>query len=306
MRHLPSLNALRAFEATARLGRMTVAATELSVTHGAISRQIKALEDQLGCKLLEGPKNRLALTETGKRLLPSLTTGFDHIARGIQEVSDVDATSLNVSCLGTLTMRWLIPRLHRFQAREPDIEVRLSAADGPVDFQRHHFDVAIRVGTDPWPADANVTTLFEEVVGPVLSPRLLPRSGRCDLQRLSAQPKLHTKTRPSAWTDWCARTGIKKLPASGPTFEHFYFALEAATGGLGAAIAPWPLVIDDVRAGRLIAPFGFIDSGLRYVALRRQRSGRLAQRFVSWLVAEGKALPAPHLRAISTQDRSGL
>ncbi len=107
MNSLPSLNALRAFEATARLGRMTLAAEELAVTHGAISRQIKMLEGQLGCKLLEGPRNRLALTEAGKRLLPSLTSAFDQINRGVAEISPRGSRFLDVSCLGTLTMRWL-------------------------------------------------------------------------------------------------------------------------------------------------------------------------------------------------------
>lgn len=293
MKSLPSLNALRAFEATARLGRMTLAAEELSVTHGAISRQIKTLEEQLGCKLLEGPKNRLTLTDAGALLLPALTTGFDCIERGVREVSDTGSSSLDVSCLGTLTMQWLIPRLHRFHRLEPQTDIRLSADDGPVDFQRHRYDVAIRVGADDWPAGATVTTLFEERVGPVLSPRLLPRSGRCDLHKLAALPKLHTKTRTWAWADWCARTGAKGLTMSGQTFEHFYFALEAATSGLGVAIAPWPLVIDDVQAGRLVAPFGFVDSGQRYVVLQRSRSGKLARKFVSWLASEGKTLPAP-------------
>jgi LysR family glycine cleavage system transcriptional activator len=291
MRKLPSLNALRAFEAAARLGRMTIAAEELSVTHGAISRQIKALEAQLGRKLFEGPKNRLVLTEAGKILLPVLTSAFEQIGRGVQEAAEIDAGVIDVSCVGTLTMRWLIPRLHRFKAQQPAIDIRLSADDGPVDFMRQSFDVAIRVGRDGWPADAILVPLFAEQIGPVMSPRLL--SGVKPHDELLRLPKLHTRTRVWAWSDWCARSHKSGVAMDGQYYEHFYFGLEAATAGLGIAIAPWQLVVDDMTAGRLVAPFGFIDSGQTYVALRRDRRDKPAEAFVAWLADEAAAMPVP-------------
>jgi LysR family glycine cleavage system transcriptional activator len=170
-RKLPSLNALRAFEAAGRHGRMTMAADELNVTHSAISRQVQLLEDGLGVPLFEGPKNRLRLTDAGKTLLAGLTSAFDQIDMSVRSVADAEDGALDVSCPGTFTMRWLIPRLYRFQADHPHIDVRLTASSRPVDFGRDGFDIAIRVGAAPWPEGADVIPLFPEQTGPVLSPR---------------------------------------------------------------------------------------------------------------------------------------
>ena len=107
---------------------------------------------------------------------------------------------------------------------------------------------------------------------------------------------IHTRTRRNAWTDWAARVGWKAGALPGREFEHFYFVLEAAISGLGIAIAPWQLVIDDVAAGRLVAPFGFVPSGQAYVVLRRRRRNKKAEAFVRWLVEEAATLPAPEIR----------
>ena len=290
-RRLPSLNALRAFEAAGRLGRMTLAAEELGVTHGAVSRQVRHLEAVLGARLFEGPKNRLALTDAGRALLPHLTAALDLMEAGVRGVADEEAGTLDVSCLGTLTMRWLIPRLHRFQADHPGVEVRLSASDAPVDFARERYDVAIRVTDQALPEDASVTELFAEAVGPVLAPALaegLALAGAADLARA---PLLHTRTRPDAWPAWAKAVGWNAPDLAGPEYEHFYFVLEAATAGLGACVAPWPLVIDDVAAGRLAAPFGFRPSGQTYVAVRRPRRSRKAQDFCAWIAKEAETMP---------------
>lgn len=283
-RHIPSLNALRAFEAAGRLGRMTLAANELNVTHSAISRQVQNLEDVLGVPLFEGPKNRLRLTEAGVTLLAGLGTAFDQIDASVRSVADTDEGPLDVSCPGTFTMRWLIPRLYRFQTDYPNIDVRLTASSKPVDFERDGFDVAIRVGDPPWPAGADVIALFPEQIGPVLA--AAPAAGQ--VESLHGFPELHTRTRPSAWPDWQARSG--RSIAAGPRvdYEHFYFMLEAARAGLGVCAAPWPYVADDIKAHRLVAPFGFIDSGHSYVALRRSRRNRKASLFCDWLQAEAE------------------
>jgi DNA-binding transcriptional LysR family regulator len=295
-RRLPSLNALRAFEAAARLGRMTDAARELGVTHGAVSRQVRALEDVMGIKLFEGPKNSLVLTESGVLLLPELTASLDRIERAVLAISDIEAGALDVSCLGTFTMRWLIPRLHRFQSASPHVEVRLSADDQTVDFARQNFEVAIRVGDSGWPKDAIVVRLFEEAVGPVASSLLLRGRKINSPEDLAALPLLHTRTRRHAWPDWAARVGWDAGVLPGHEFEHFYFMLEAGVSGLGIAIAPWQLVTDDIAAGRLVAPFGFVPSGQAYVALRRRRRNKKAEAFVRWLVEEAAALPPPDFR----------
>jgi LysR family glycine cleavage system transcriptional activator len=292
-RTLPSLNALRAFEAAARLGRMTDAARELGVTHGAISRQVRSLESAMGVTLFEGPKNKLVLTESGALLLPDLTASLDRIERAVLTIADLADGALDVSCLGTFTMRWLIPRLHRFQDAHPQVEVRLSTDQQTVDFARQSFDVAIRVGNTGWPADAIVTTLFDETIGPVASLSLLRGREIKAPEDLSGLPLLHTRTRRNAWTDWAARVRWETDRLAGREFEHFYFMLEAATSGLGVAIAPWQLVTDDIVAGRLVAPFGFVPSGQAYVVLQRKRRNRKAEALVRWLVQEAATLPVP-------------
>lgn len=278
------LNALRAFEAAGRHGRMARAAEELNVTHSAISRQVQQLEDLLGVALFEGPKNALRLTDAGRTLLSGLTSAFDQIDMSVRMVADSEDGPLDVSCLGTLTMRWLIPRLHRFQEVHSSIEVRLTASDNPVDFERDGFDVAIRVGRDPWPDGCALMPLFGEQVGLVVAPALWEQAG----ENPANIPALHTKTRLFAWTAWLERSGMDIEPTAGTEYEHFYFMLEAATAGLGMCIAPWPLVSDDIRAGRLLAPFGFTDSGQHYVALRRARQHRKSLLFCEWLQREAE------------------
>ncbi|MDQ0474264.1 LysR substrate-binding domain-containing protein [Labrys wisconsinensis] len=287
-RRIPSLNALRAFEAAGRHGRMTLAADELAVTHSAVSRQVQHLENVLGVPLFEGPKNGLRLTEAGTRLLSGLVSAFDQIDMAVRQVADMPDGPLDVSCPGTFTMRWLIPRLYRFQAAHPGIEVRLTSSSRPVDFARDGFDVAIRVGAGPWPQGAEVVPLFGEQTGPVLAPALAQSAPR-DLAGVAV---LHSRTRRRAWPDWCARSGTPGGHAPGIEYEHFYFMLEAASAGLGVCIAPWPFVADDVRSGRLAAPRGFIASGQDYVALRRARRHRKSSLFCAWLQDEARDFAA--------------
>lgn len=281
-RRLPSLNALRAFEAAGRHGRMTLAAEELNVTHSAVSRQIQHLEEVLGVPLFEGPKNRQRLTEAGSQLLSGLVQAFDQIDLSVRSVADTEDGPLDVSCPGTFTMRWLIPRLYRFQAAYPDIEVRLTASARPVDFARDGFDVAIRVGTAPWPKGADIIPLFPEQTGPVLTPSLSAMVEK----GFAGIAQLHTRTRLRAWPDWLARSAFASSAGPSVEYEHFYFMLEAASAGLGVAIAPWPYVTDDIRFGKLSAPLGFRESGHEYVALRRARRHRKSSLFCDWLKAE--------------------
>ena len=144
-RNMPPLTALRAFEAFARLGRMGLAADELCVTHGAISRQVRSLERECGVRLTQGPRNSLRLTEAGTRLAASLGEAFDGIERSFLSLRASADRELHVSCVGTLAMRWLIPRLAGFHALHPGLSIRVTEAYGPVDFGRDQFDAAIRL-----------------------------------------------------------------------------------------------------------------------------------------------------------------
>ncbi len=300
-RRLPPLNALRAFEAAARLGRMTAAADELSVTPGAISRQVRQLEQHLGVPLFDGSKARPTLTPAAQALQPVLTTAFAHIANAVREISDHSQGPLDVACFSTFTVKWLIPRLFDFQTRHPGIEVRLRTTDASPDAHHLHGDLVITAEEVTGARDAHKQQrLFPEHLGPVLSPELalqMPLHQPADLADPALQAlRLHTRTRRNAWAMWGAAVGVSVPPPSQavPEFEHYYFTLEAAVRGLGIAIAPWHLVVDDVQAGRLVAPLGFVASGYDYV-LHRRASGTLhrVDVFCAWLHAQAAATPAP-------------
>jgi len=286
-RNLPPLNALRAFEAFARQGRMTAAAEELCVTHGAISRQIKLLESAMGQRLVEGPRNRLKLTAPGLRLAESLTQAFDLIEQAAPAPA---AGALHVSCLGTLAMRWLIPRLPRFLEREPRTQVRITESHRPVDFRADDVDLALRVWPNPfaWPAEAEITPFLDHAHGPVLSPELMGSDppSPAELARL---PRLHTRSYMPAWSEWAAQMGIELGPAAvDREFDHTFYMLEAAIAGLGVAISPEIYVAKELAQGRLVAPFGFVQTSVRYaVLLPREGARPAARRFRDWLAEEG-------------------
>lgn len=300
MKHrLPPLGALRAFEAAARLGRMTAAAEELSVSPGAISRQVRQLEDHLGLSLFDGTKARPTLTAAARALQPVLTSAFQQIEDTVRALGDASRGPLDVACFSTFTVKWLIPRLFDFHAQHPGIEVRLRTTDTGTDAAREGCDLLITAEDAATPRDAATTLpLFAERLGPVLAPALAERTGMPRTPGdLTSEPLLHTRSRRNAWEMWAASAGTA-LPtaatASGPVYEHYYFTLEAAVRGLGVAVAPWHLVMDDVQAGRLVAPLGFTASG--YVYLARRRTSAAYPRldlFCSWLQAQAAAMPQP-------------
>jgi len=290
-RSLPSLNALRAFEAFGRHGRMTLAADELCVTHGAISRQIRQLETDLGAALTEGPRNRLRLTEAGLKLAQTLTRALDDIDDAIPRETQVQRP-LTVSCLGTLAMKWLIPRLAGFHAAHPDIPVRIEESNGAPDFREDGIDLAIRMRTeDDQPDDAELTAFMPHYHGPVVSPELAGEG----VQALERLPRLHTVTYQPAWREWEAMSGVTFAPATvDREFEHYFYMLEAAASGLGVAVGPWAFVQGDLASGRLKAPLGFVKGQVSFVALL-PRTGATAHArvFRDWLVAEGAKTPTP-------------
>jgi len=290
-RRLPSLNALRSFEAAARHGSMTRAADALGVTHGAVSRQVRGLEAELGLSLLENRRGRLLLTASGTQLMTVLEDAFDRIARGVDALRTDAGGDIAVSSFGSFAMRWLIPRLHRFQSAHPDLIVRLTTSDSDVALAQGAFDLAIRVAAAP-PPGVTAVPLFDEFAGPVLAPALLKTCDTSSPAALLQAPLLHTDTRRDAWPDWFAGRGIAMPPAiEAQSFEHVYFMLEAAMAGLGVAIGFWHLVADDVQGDRLCAPFGFMPTGRQYMALLRQQDGGAAI-LAAWLRREAVAFMA--------------
>jgi DNA-binding transcriptional LysR family regulator len=289
-RQLP-LTALRAFEAFGRHGKMSVAADELCVTHGAVSRQVRSLETLVGVRLTQGPRNALKLTDAGQRLAKSLGTTFDEIEAAFLEVRASGDRDLHVSCVGTLAMKWLIPRLASFQARHPEISIRVTEAYGPVDFTREPFDAAIRLGETSTLEGA--TPFLDNFHGPVLSPAL---AAGADLSKLSALPRLHTRPHPQAWAEWAGHAGVMLSEASEHReFEHLFYMLEAAAAGLGVGVSPWIYVAGDIAAGRLVAPFGFVRTPARFHLVAPEGPAKKSLRaFRDWLLEEAaKVPPAP-------------
>jgi LysR family glycine cleavage system transcriptional activator len=291
-RHLP-LTALRAFEAFARLGRMSLAADELCVTHGAVSRQVRGLERLCGAKLTQGPRNNLKLTDAGERLARSLGATFDVIERSIEDVRAAADREIHVSCVGTLAMKWLIPRLSGFHARHPALSIRVTEAYQSVDFAREPFDAAIRLAETATVEGATVTPLFDNFAGPVMSPAL--HAAGVTLAELGALPRLHTRSHPQAWAEWAAQSGLG-LPetAEHREYEHIFYTLEAVAAGLGVGIIPWIYVAGDIAAGRLVAPFGFVRTPNRFqLILPEETPKRGLARFREWLLEEAATAPPP-------------
>ncbi|KAK52201.1 putative HTH-type transcriptional regulator TrpI [Bordetella bronchiseptica CA90 BB1334] len=286
MSRIPSFTTLRAFEAVARLGNMTRAAEELSVTHSAISKQVQALEEEFGIQLLRRMPRAIEPTPEGARLAATLGTAFGLIEAGINQLRP---GPLSLSCSASIMMRWLIPRLANFKKMRPDIDLRVSADHGPVDLLREGIDVAIRNNVVPTPQDVVIKPLMREWVGPVCSPEYASSVPLRALADLGAARLLTTSSRPDAWSDWAALSGWAGEPlAEHESFEHFYLVLHAAACGLGVAMAPRFLVADDLASGRLVAPFGFLE-GRRTVVLwitPQLRTREDIRALSDWLQAE--------------------
>jgi LysR family transcriptional regulator, glycine cleavage system transcriptional activator len=282
------LNALRAFEASARHGRQLAAAEELGVTHGAISRQVRQLEEHLGVLLFEGSRHQPVLTAAGASLGLALTEAFNAIDAAVRATRGTQAGILDVACLSTFAMRWLIPRLYRFQALHPGIDVRLSTNERNIDYPQMRVDMSILVLDGHTKAHAGDVVLFRERVGVVLSPALVAAKSITALADLEGVTRLMTRTRPNAWSIWQEETGMASQGGVTSAYDHYSFAIEAAASGLGACVVPFHLVMDDLAAERLVAPFGFIETGYRYIVRRRRPDNALTTPFCEWLKNEIK------------------
>ncbi|MFJ4588469.1 LysR family transcriptional regulator [Pseudomonas moraviensis] len=288
---LPPLNALRAFEATARLNSVSQAAEQLHVTHGAVSRQLKVLEEHLGVSLFVKEGRGLKLTDAGVRLRDASAEAFDRLRSVCAELTQSTADAPFVlGCSGSLLARWFIPRLGRLNADLPDLRLHLSAGEGDLDPRRPGLDALLLFAEPPWPTDMQVYELAAERIGPVMSPLF---SGYRKLQAAPAaelldEPLLHTTSRPQAWPSWAQQNDLDaKALKLGQGFEHLYYLLEAAVAGLGVAIAPEPLVTEDLKAGRLVAPWGFCETPAQLALWlpKRAADGR-ARQLAQWLKNE--------------------
>jgi LysR family glycine cleavage system transcriptional activator len=294
MRRLPPLNALRVFEVAARTGSYAEAGIELGLTHGAVSRQIAALERWLGQRLFVRTGRRMAATPSARAFAAEVSLSFDRVVSAADACGRLDARRiLRVSAPTTFAMRWLIPRLDRFHVERPEVEVAVTTATTLHDELRGGFDIAIRRGSaeqDAWPQHRAVAFLGE-VDTLIMSPALFDRQPVRQLADLSSHLLLATETRPGDWTEWLDRAGLQ--PVAGPrrrVFDHFFVTLQAIVDGLGLGIGPLPVLQIDLTAGRLLAPFPTITVSRKgYVALVPFDADKTSSLmgFIEWLRAEG-------------------
>lgn len=291
MRPLPSLNALKAFEAVARHRSMTRAAEELCVTHGAVSRQIRSLEDALGVLLLTRNARLSDPTPEGARLAEGLASAFSIIEASIERVKP---GPLTLSCSSSIMMEWIIPRIGRFHDRYPGIELQFNMNYDRIDFMRDKIGIAIRSSIIEPPADAVIRDMGREEIGLVCAPSYLSQCPLIDPGDLAQASVLATHTRPEAFADW-QKAANADFPAPEPksTFHHFYLLIQAVLCGLGVAVVPHMLVAEHIASGRLVAPFGFRPGPrkmLLWIAPHRvgQPDTLALER---WLTREMRALP---------------
>jgi LysR family glycine cleavage system transcriptional activator len=256
-RVLPPLNALRAFEAAGRLGSFKEAAAELHVTHGAVSQHVRLLEEWLNAPLFERHNRRVVLTPAAKAYLAEIGPLFERLSRATERYGfpGTIARTLSVNAPATFTLRWLVPRLAKFRAEHPDLDVKVETSNESVESLEGIHDIIIRGGPD---------TFYGYFMRPFLSEERIPVGSLALLQKLPLRRPgdlrqhtlLHTSSLPRLWPDWLASARIPALrPAAALTFDHFYLTLQAAVDGIGIAMGPTALVSEDLAAGRLVAPF---------------------------------------------------
>ncbi|GAB4346896.1 MAG: transcriptional regulator GcvA [Gammaproteobacteria bacterium] len=296
-RQLPSLNALRAFEAAGRHLSLTRAAEELHVTPAAISHQVKSLEEYLNAPLFKRVNRGLLLTDTGQMLLPGLSDAFDRVAEVVSLARKTDdQRTLTVSVSQSFASKWLIPRLDRFYAQYPRYEIRLDASPRLVDFEREGIDLGVRYGTGGWGGGLEEIRLFREEVFPVCSPKL--QAGEHPIHH-PEDLKWHTLLHMEAifagegwidWENWLKAAGVTDIdPRRGPRFSLLSMAIEAAIEGQGVALGRSVLVADDLAAGRLVKPLADsvpIDFAYYLVYPRRVANNPKIAAFRNWLLGE--------------------
>jgi LysR family glycine cleavage system transcriptional activator len=297
-RRLIHLNGVRAFEAVARHMSFARAAEELGVTPAAVSQQVKTLEDYLGVKLFARTKRAIFLTDTAQAMLPEVREGFDLVAAGLSHArAQRGRRSLVVSVTPSVAAKWLMPRLERFLARHPDVDIRLDTTTRRVDLAREDVDIALRYGDGEYPG-LEVVALMTEQVFPVCSPALL--AGKHPLRAvedLRHHTLIHDASMPKgsafpSWAGWLKAAGAPGIDTSrGLEVNASMLAIQAALDGQGVALGRSVLVADDLASGRLVRPFApAVPLRFGYYAVHRKDLPRESRVLVfrKWLSAEAK------------------
>ncbi|MBE1160658.1 transcriptional regulator GcvA [Dyella acidiphila] len=298
------LNALRAFEASARLQSFSAAAAELHVTPAAIGQLVRGLEEWLGTPLFHrqaSGRARLTPTEAAERALPDIRAGFDRLSLGLSRLRDGSRSGvLTVAVSPAFAAKWLLPRIEHFHALHPQTDVRLDTNLKPVDFVAQGIDIGVRYGRGTWPGLV-AERLLDEQIFPVCSPAWLARNK--DLQSphdLTNKALIHdlsvdTHIGFASWHDWLQRAGVSEVDASrGMQVNNSDAVLQAAIDGHGVALARSVMAADDVAAGRLVRLFPqlSLSSQLAYYVVYRAECASLPKivAFRAWLMHKATAL----------------
>ncbi len=283
-RFLPSIASLRAIEALDRLGSASAVADELSLTQSAISRQLQALERQIGIELILRDSKRLSLTDAARDYATEVRQALNQIAQASLRLQTAPlGGTLNLAILPTFGMRWLMPRLPDFARLHPDVTINMSTRLEPFNFAMEAFDAALHYGSGEWTGADHLLLKSEQII-PVCAPEL----ARSTIQEL---PLLHIQTRPLAWQHWFEQHGIQSGDHSGTMYDQFSTITQAALHGLGVALMPDYLVEQDLATGRLVAPFGpaIEAQGAYYLVWPRNKSRDPAlQLFRDWLATHAQ------------------
>lgn len=292
-RVLPPLNPLRVFEAAARHVHFTRAAEELGITQAAVSRQVLTLETWLGIKLFERRNTDLRLTEEGSQYLTALSQVFDLVEASTARVAGKsERSTINLRAYATFAMRWLIPRLPRFRCLHPEIMIDLKTSVTPVEFRPDETNLFIDYGTGSELEGVISQRIFDDVIAPVCSPKLLQGKTHPDRPAdLRNYPLLHSRRRPRDWSDWFSYVGVDPAPGNACVFDNSSLTYQASKEGIGVAMGQLRLLETELATSELMIPverllersFGYY---LIYPLRVRQDSRVMA--FHSWIVDEAR------------------
>lgn len=307
MKSLVHLNALRAFEASARFQSFSAAAEELHVTPAAVGQLVRTLEDWLGTPLFvrgSAGRARLVPTETAERALPDIRMGLERLASGLARLKeDTTGGVLTVTVSPAFASKWLLPRIDRFQTAWPDLDVRLDTSLKPVDFAAQRIDVGVRYGKGTWPG-LSAEHLMDEDVFPVSSPTLSRDRGRLRKPAdLANETLIHDLSMDAdagfpSWGAWLRAAGATEVSAKrGMKINSSAAVLQAAIDGQGVALARSVMARDDLDAGRLVRLFPKIsvESELAYFVVYRSECASLPKvaAFKAWLMEEATSRATP-------------
>jgi LysR family glycine cleavage system transcriptional activator len=308
-RRLPSLNGLKAFEATARHESFTKAAHELCVTQGAVSQQVKGLETELGVRLFRRERQRLIITDAGRTYLEVVRDAFDRLGMGTERLLQRQKSgTMTITTSPNFAAKWLVHRLGRFSEAHPEIDLRVSASVQHIDFAREDIDLAIRHGDGQWPG-MHVTRLCTEQLFPVCSPKLSSGGALRSPGDIKRHTLLHTNST-ADWQNWLRRVDVDGVDVMrGVVFNQASMTIDAAVDGQGIALARTALASSDLISGRLVRPFDLaLEAPYAFWIVCPKSASELPKimTFRTWLLKEA-AEDAQRLGELdsSSQKRAG-